>query len=217
MGKRQVVHLTAVMMGISFGWTIGIEDASAQDAVKEQAEADEAEHARIGLGLSLPNVTGAAGNIGGGAGVLGALAPRGTASVEIHAAGPLWVSLGLTGAYSETEIEDVEGQSGTLGGRAGLRIETPVFEWLEAGGYGFFEGRYSFFEGGEAPGTQANQVFVGGDAGVAAHLRPTRFFGVRLGLEILRVGHSWANDRGENRSFQVELTAAPSVEVTFTF
>ncbi len=200
--------------------------AMASEAMGEEAarQPPPRERVRLDLGIGLTNV----GGTGGG---LGAFFPTATVGVEGHLGGPAWLFATGSGYYGETDGSFGEGKGGYVDGAVGLRLEAPVFHWLEMGGYGVVRGAYweatssGWEEGRDRSGS------LGGALGASAHLRPTRFFGVRLGLEVLRVDYQeWGSEQrfqdADGRSstlsdggdsVSVGLVPTPSVALTFTF
>ena len=56
------------------------------------------------------------------------------------------------------------------------------------------------------------------DFGAGLHFRPTRLFGVRLGVQVLELGYARVvYDQQSGYSAFAHLTASPSLELTFSF
>lgn len=141
--------------------------------------------------------------------------PAAAATGEVRAAGPAWIFLRAFGSYRRDELDGLVGESWSAGGRLGMRVEVPTFDWLEIGGSASFVGAYSeFVSASETGGT----LSIGGLAGPSAHFRIKKFFGMRLGLDLLSAGHQWMGSLGHRSSVSyVSLQASPTFEMTFTF
>jgi hypothetical protein len=195
--------------------------------VPRRAEAgpSPAERVRIQLGMALavPGVGGVGGANPGAVGAIGGygLGAVPQAAIGIHVAGPAWFVVGGHFGYHEASVESpggsFDGRAIDGGGELGVRLEAPTFDWLEVGGNAMLEAGYA---GTSSDQGEYESIRVGGVAGVGAHLRPTRFFGIRMGLTLLRAGRAWQTAGAEGTSASntyAELVAWPSVELTFTF
>jgi hypothetical protein len=172
------------------------------------------EHHRVTLGMTIPNGVGA-GTGGGAVGGLGSI-PYATAGYETRMAGPAWFLVALRGGIDGDAIDDTQ-QYGSwyAGATVGVRVEAPVHEYVELGGYGRFGGSLSSYGG---PGYVQDSWQLGAEIGAGMHFRPTRLFGVRLCIDVLDWGYGEASD-GAQLSAQVyaHLKASPSLELTFSF
>lgn len=207
--------------------TICVAAAVATIAIASEAMAEDApkappakEHVRVDLGMGFANLGGPSGWM-----------PWPTASigVEGHLGGPVWLFTAASGTYSESEGDGGDGKGGYVDGSLGLRVEAPVFRWLEMGGFAMARAAYWESVAGDIQRDRSRSF--GGAIGASAHFRPTRFFGVRLALEALRVDHQeWGSETEVplthggtqtvswgGRSTTVGLTPSPSVALTFTF
>jgi hypothetical protein len=178
---------------------------------------NDGESVRLDLGLGLSGVTivgatnGAAGTLGGG------LFPAAHAGLEVHLAGPAWLAIRARGSYSAFGDGSQVSRAWSAGGTIGPRFETPVFDFLDVGGHVFVDASYS---GSEVliEGPQASTASVGGVAGASLHFRASRFFGVRLVLDVVRAGYAWTPGQiPEAAHTYAQLTASPQIELTFTF
>ncbi|NUP05590.1 MAG: hypothetical protein HOW73_05970 [Polyangiaceae bacterium] len=169
------------------------------------------EYVRVGLGMGLM--------FAGGLNAPVSVVPLAVAGVDVHMFGPAWLVLRANGNYADDELNGQSTKTYGVGGRIGVRLEAPLFDWLEAGGYGALQGQYSKQSSSGLTGPLDSQTgWFGGVIGASAHLRPTRFFGVRLGLDVLRAGHAWSTYGEESyESTSVAFEPSPSVELTFTF
>jgi len=164
------------------------------------------DHHRLVLGMGYPQA------LAGSAGGLGSMGPYGSAGYEARIAGPAWFMIAAHGGVSSFESSGVQSTTTwSIGGTTGVRLEAPVFDFVDVGGYGAFRGAASRAQ-------DASAHFVGAVFGVGLHLRPTRFFGVRLGLEVLSAGYSHSAYLHQVASAAyANLTASPSLELTFSF
>jgi hypothetical protein len=189
-------------------------------AEKPAAASERKEIARIDFGLSFPHVNGLA--TVGGAGGLGGLGGGGLwlptieAAFELRIAGPLWALARLSGSYTDSLASGyVHYAAGSFAGDVGVRLEFPLFHWLDAGGHLLLgasdtESTDDFYD--------AKDLVLRGVAGVGAHFRPTDFFGVRLSLDLLSATHEEASIPDyEVHTNAIALTSTPRVELTFTF
>jgi hypothetical protein len=209
-------------MNVRLGWTVvgvlvclpGVataEEEPKQAESQKQADTKESppalEQHRLTLGMSLP--VGLAGGSNGGA--LGALSiPYATAGYETRMAGPAWFLVALRGGLDASGTEYDNYGSWLAGGTVGFRVEAPVHEYVEVGGYGRFGGSL-----GEDSYGASWQLFA--DAGAGLHFRPTRLFGVRLGVEVLEWGYAETHSSGPvYASLYAHLKASPSVDLTFS-
>jgi hypothetical protein len=197
-------------------------EAKAEKEQEPPKEAQAEERARLDLGLGLMGGwgagTGNAAGAAGGAG-LGGLMPTVHATGELHLAGPVWLVVRAQGGYASWETDGVGGSSWNVGGSLGPLVETPVFDFADVGGYLLVGGSY----GRSADDTlRTANAQIGGVAGVSVHFRATRFFGVRLLLDVLEAGHAWSGygpptDGTFGSNTYARVTAQPSMELTFTF
>lgn len=195
----------------------------AEEAPQEAPVAHAADEAflRVDLGLGLPGANGAGlTSIGGGLGAAGGLTsswiPTGEVTLELRAVGPLWFVGRAIGSYHTASAQGFEvARSWSVGGQAGVRVEVPLLDWLEAGGHVLLGGNVAR---SAAESYASSGYFVGGVVGASTHLRPTELFGVRLSLDILRAGHQSSSGTGHDASGTfIELTATPHLELTFSF
>lgn len=211
-------------MSVRLGWACGIallslpcaaeaEEQEAPTAVapteKKESEKDAkppVDHHRLVLGMGYPQL------LAGSAGALGSLGPYGSAGYETRIAGPAWFMIAAHGGVSSYEDSSSGGTTAwSIGGTTGVRLEAPVFDFVDVGGYGAFRGAASQAQ-------EYSAYSVGAVFGLGLHLRPTRFFGVRLGLEVLSAGYSHAAYMQDvARAAYANLTASPSLELTFSF
>lgn len=168
---------------------------------------------------------GGAGLGGAGLGGLGRAHPTPTVGFEVRLGGPAWLMLQADGSAAAQEGQGATSSAWSAGAAVGLRLEEPVFDFVSVGGHGVVRGDLarSTYEGPGGGGTvargEADSFAVGAAFGAGLHLRPTSFFGIRLALEVLRLGY-----RRSSESFSDEtasgafgqLTAAPRIELTFT-
>ncbi len=183
---------------------------------------------RVDLGLSLPS-----GAMGGAAAGLGA-GPLGWTPVvetafELHLTGPAWGFVRARGSYRTNEDCCSRSFVWGAGGDVGVRVEAPLFPWLDLGGHvavgaGVDHSRIDW-------GSDFSQTWAldaAGVLGLSAHLRPIDVFGVRLSVDIVSVGHSrssWEGtlagtgyvQRADASSTYAQLTATPRFELTYTF
>lgn len=195
-------------------------DVKTEKQQEAPPDTQQEERARLDLGIGLMGGWGAGtGSGGGAAGGLGGLMPMVHASGELHLAGPVWLVVRAQGGYASWETDGVEGTSWSAGGAVGPLVETPVFDFADVGGYLLVGGSYGRSEDDTVRTASAQ---LGGVAGVSVHFRATRFFGVRLLLDVLEAGRAWSGyaslDQGTAGSnTYARVTAQPSMELTFTF
>lgn len=220
---RGIVLTIAIVTASAVAWTNTAQAAdepapSVDAAAPKQATAQEnrPEHFRVNLGVGLAA-------IGGGNGWQ--LLPMTSLGFDVHAAGPVWITAALNAGYWKTEGTGMsDSTSKSVGGRLGVRVEAPVFDWLEAGGYALFVAGYS--DSGD-DSLRFRSLTLGGVAGVSAHLRASRFFGVRLFVEAFHAGIMYSNveetfddgvtsSAGGGTTF-VDFVPRPGVDLTFTF
>jgi hypothetical protein len=209
-----------------FGITQSAQAQEGDVKTEKQQEAppdtQQEERARLDLGIGLMGGWGAGTANGAGAASgsgLGGLMPIVHASGELHLAGPVWLVVRAQGGYASWETDGVEGTSWSAGGAVGPLVETPVFDFADVGGYLLVGGSYGRSEDDTVRTASAQ---LGGVAGVSVHFRATRFFGVRLLLDVLEAGRAWSGyaslDQGTAGSnTYARVTAQPSMELTFTF
>jgi hypothetical protein len=206
---------------------VAVAQEEMEPGVSPRAEAappaEERVRIQLGMALAIPGVGGVAGGNAGAVGAIGGygFGPLPQAAIGIHVAGPAWFVVGGHFGYHETRVEgsdgSFDGQSVDGGGELGVRLEAPTFDWLELGGNLMLEASYAGTSGDHG---EYESIRFGGVAGVGAHLRPTRFFGIRMGLTLLRAGRAWQPAGAEGTSASstyAELVAWPSAELTFTF
>jgi opacity protein-like surface antigen len=181
--------------------------ATTEEAAGAKKEPPALDHHRLLLGLMLP-----VGLSGGSSGALGGLTPPAAqASYETRMTGPAWFMVGARGSGERIGTDTMESGSWSFGGFTGVRLEAPVHEYVEVGGYGVFE----------AAGHEWSEGYgwnFGFDFGAGLHFRPTRLFGARLGVEVLKLGYEKETylDQLAYRAY-ARLTASPSIELTFSF
>ena len=188
----------------------------------ERERAEQRYQLNLGLGLQGASV-GSAGGLGG----LGGLgAPYAKAGVELRISGPVWLIVEAHGGVSTSEDPGMSATSWSAGAALGVRLEQPVFDFVSVGGYGALIGDVAgaSLEAALADGTaiagDTSALAVGAAFGGGLHFRASSFFGVRLGLELLRGGYARSYDSSTDRvssSGYAELRASPSVALTFTF
>ncbi len=213
---------SAVLAVASWVVTAGAAEAEGNGEARAKVQAEEptgnTESVRLDMGLGLSGVTiVGTGNGGAGAGPLGGgLFPMASVGLEVHLAGPAWLVIRARGSYSSFDEAVQTWHAWSAGGTIGPRFETPVFEFLDVGGHVFFDASYS---GMDVPyGVQESNLSLGGIAGGSLHFRPTRFFGVRLVLDVVRAGYAWTQGQtSEAAQGYAQLSASPQVELTFTF
>ena len=189
----------------------------AEDAdAAETAPRDERVRVAIGVGWM---AAGLGASAGAGAGPIGALGgPMATATLEARLGGPAWAVAGVRGDMAQATANDQTSETYSVGGTAGLRLETPVFRWLDAGGHVLAEASRGAVEVSGDGGGEATFTRVGGVAGPSIHFRPSEVFGVRLALDVLHAGRTWAEDQnGEATAVNAGVSASPRAEVTFSF
>lgn len=186
-----------------------------------EPDVEPVERVRLDLGVTIMSLGGGNGGV--------AVWPSVHTGLEIRMAGPAWLIASGHASYREHELDawdptySDESTSINGGGRLGVRLETPVFEWLELGGHATLGARYGRHD--SLVNGDHESIDIGAQGGVGAHLRPKRFFGMRLGLDVVRAGRSWsrATAQYDVRSEQTssaayaEIIAWPTFEMTFTF
>lgn len=184
---------------------------------------------RVDLGLSLPSGAMGGSAAGLGAGPLG-WTPTVETAFELRLAGPAWGFVRAKGAYWADDNCCSENEAWSAGGDLGVRIELPLFHWLDVGGHVLLgvdveHARYDTTTGDFLDHWALSGA---GAVGLAAHLRPTDFFGVRLSVDLFSAGHARASMEGtepgtgrvlrqDEAITHAQLTAAPRVELTYTF
>lgn len=195
----------AAIMGVSS--SVAAQEPPASTPLDHAVE-QRPERFRVDLGMDF---------IGAGVGGLngGSWWPLLTTTGEVRAGGPAWIFLRAFGSYRRDELDGLDGESWSAGGRLGVRVEIPTFEWLEIGGSASFVSAYNQFVDSSL---SAGTLSVGALAGPSAHFRIKRFFGMRVGLDLLSAGHIWtANLAHRGSSSYATLQASPTFEMTFTF
>lgn len=221
-------------------WVIGVGalvwtfEASAEEAKAASSDAPAGvEEQRAGqrhqlaLGLGLQGVALGGGAGAGAAGPLGGVpSPYLTTGFETRLAGPAWLLLEAHGSVGKDNGYGATGTQWSAGGALGVRLEHPVYDFVSVGGYGALVGSYSHaaYEGpgpeGEPWAFESNAFSVCAVFGVGLHFRASSFFGVRLGLELLRAGYSEVDEPLTNSGAAgafAQLAASPRVALTFTF
>ena len=217
-----------VVLGVGLALGLGLERAAlADDAAPESAppagveEVRSKQRYRLDLGMGMQGVGVAT------TGALGGLSsPFARAGFEARLAGPAWLMLEAHGSVGTNEGYGSASSWWSAGGAIGVRLEQPVYDFVSVGGYGVVLGSYSRagYAGpgpdGAPIGADSSAFSVGAAFGVDLHFRASSFFGVRLGLELLRAGYeeSWDDWTGDGASGAFgRLTASPRVALTFTF
>ncbi|MBL8744195.1 MAG: hypothetical protein JNK04_23970 [Myxococcales bacterium] len=187
--------------------------AAASDPATKRESATPESH-RLNLGMTIP----LGGVSAGGSSTLGSL-PSASAGYEARMTGPAWFLVALRGGlnsaysrYTEPEGDTVESRFGawSAGGTVGVRVEKPVHEYVEVGGYGIVGAMFSQTNYGESLG-------IGGAFGAGLHFRPTRLFGIRLAVEVLDWGYSESvNGADESQGGYATLKASPGLDFTFS-
>ncbi len=192
--------------------------AQAQSAQREEV----APTFRIDLGMGASWATNGGGAVAGVGtlGGVGPFTPFALISFEGHLAGPVWLVVRATGDYARQTYEDEVASAWSLGLQAGPRFEFPVASRVDVGGHVLLQGAYGRARQSLPDGEDGSSetVRVGGLAGTSVHFRITPLFGVRLAIDVLRAGYGWGNGGGTDwSSAYAQLTADPSVALTFTF
>jgi hypothetical protein len=211
-------------------------DAGAKIDAREESVRDgerdverDAQRYRIKLGVGINARLGGlapGATAGGSAGALGSLSPIGSAGLDIRIDGPVWFVVSASGGVASYAKGAESSSAWRIEPAAGLRLETPVFDFVSVSGSGLANARFSRSSydhvtgAGTSEGGASEGFSVGGTFAASLHFRPTSFFGVRLDLELLRIGYqrtydSWT-DAADSGAFG-ELNASPSVALTFSF
>ncbi len=198
-------------------------DPQKRDEERAAAEARRAEERakqkyRLDLGVGLDGV-----GVGAGAGpALGGLSsPYASAGFEVRMVGPAWFTLAATGGGSANGGYGQSSAWWSARAALGVRVEQPVFDFVDVGGFGHLTGSISAdeYDAGAGGSGGSRSYSVGARAGLGLHFRATSFFGIRLDLQLLDAGYSRSldnNDEGSSGAYAL-LTAAPRVGMTFSF
>ena len=160
--------------------------AREEDEREAHAEANRAaetekrrQRLRLGLGVEFQGFNG----VSTGS-TLGGIMPNGVVELEARMIGPLWCVTHLDAGYQSNASSvnaDADGKSWNVGGALGLRVEVATFRWLDLGGHVMLYGDHEEYHS-TPTSSVANRV--GSTLGADVHFRPTRFFGVRMGIDV---------------------------------
>ncbi len=211
MGSSRGVHTCACAVGMA----VVVWQTEARTAEETPPPTEPLwESVRVDMGLGLMGAT----NAGAGIGTLGiaSIMPMASLALEAHMSGPAWFVISARGGYSEQmRDDDTESGSWLAALRIGPRLEWPVVDRVEAGGYLLVTGSmgsylYDYNEG-------ADRLSIGGVLGGSIHFRATPLFGVRLGLDLVSAGYFVESSSETVTRGYAELSPSPSLELTFTF
>lgn len=176
------------------------------------AAAPSQESVRLDLGLRLNGL--------GGVGQQPQLMPIAILAFEAHMAGPAWFLIAGNGGYALQSTDDDGGsRSWNVALRAGPRLQWPVVDRVDAGGYLLVSGGASSF----LVGREGNLVYegkayqIGGVLGGSIHFRATPLFGVRLALDLVEAGYQVIQADFDTTGGFAGFNPSPSAELTFTF
>jgi len=208
-----VASATGISCFLPRAASAGTTDDTKDEKQQPARPAPRKDHARVDLGTSFPNLGSVGAGGVAGATSLGALAwvPAVEAAFELHLSGPAWLFARASGSYHEDAMDDYKAQTWMAAGDLGLRLEAPIFRWLEAGGHALVGlGTSGSRVIGAGAFDSMQNSWLRGVAGVGAHLRPTDFFGVRLSLDLLSAGYAtYQMPQQNDDSIFVALTAVP--------
>lgn len=173
------------------------------------------ERFRIGVDFPVAHFVALGNGVGVGVGTAGPLGglvgPASRVAAEVRMAGPAWFVFALEGAYASRSSGDDAAISWNGSLLAGPRFEVPVLAHVDVGGHVLLRARVSAVDAPEYDWTSGE---IGAVAGATIHVRPSDFFGIRLGLDVLDGSFSPGD---EGSAGHVSLGASPWVGLTFTF
>jgi hypothetical protein len=172
----------------------------------------------VNLGVGLPSPIGSVG--------FGAPAPLGgvpllTATLERRLGDRLWAMVSGSGAYERASL-GAESRAWSIGGSAGLRHALTPPEPIEVSWYAALEGSYARMDLLNVSEAHTEAWSGGLRLGLALDKHFTDWFGLRLGLDVLRLGYQSATGSALLGGLQAEswfarVSLSPSFGVRFSF